>query len=80
MEKLRDHVYVDVDFNELLISDSATDLNRGKAKEVYCFTEEQANEIVKRCRFECNVYKVDDTYIIRRIEVYTPRKRGAKAA
>ena len=77
MKIMDDHVFVDVDFNELLISESATDLNRGKAKEVYCFTKEQADEIVNRCRFKCAVYIVDNTYVIRRIEAYKARKRGA---
>ena len=79
MEKLSDHVYCDVDFNELLIGDSVTDLNGNRAKEVYCFTEEQVKEIVRRCRFKCSVYKLDNTYIIRRDETYKSKKKGAKA-
>lgn len=66
-----------VDFNELLIGDSVTDLNGGRAKEVYCFTKEQVEEIVKRVRFKCEVSFVDGTYIIKRIEAHRAKHRVA---
>ena len=78
MEIKKDHVFVDVDFNELLIGESAADLNRGVIKEVYAFTKEQVDEIVKRCRFKTSVRIEDGVYIIRRLEAYKPHRKNKK--
>lgn len=65
----------EINYNDRLISDSIRDLNRNATKEVYCFSKEQADEILKKCRFKCSVKTKDNVFIIRREERYKHRKK-----
>ena len=73
----KDNTYNDdFDFEEQLIQDSATALNLNRAKKVYCFTKHQAEEVQKRCYFECSLeYNEEDkVFIVKRIKSYKEGK------
>jgi hypothetical protein len=57
--------YNSLDFNEKLIGESSYHLNSLIVNSVYCFTEEQAKEIVKRCRYKCEIEKGNGIIVVK---------------
>ena len=49
----------EVDFEEKLIADSIKDLKSKFVDCVYCFSEHQAKEIVKRAKVKCKVKMIE---------------------
>lgn len=54
-----------LDLNEKLIGESSYHLNSLIFTSVYCFTEEQAKEIVNRCRYKCEIEKGDGFMVVK---------------
>lgn len=48
----------DIDFEEKLIIESVMELK--ETKTIYCFSEYQAFQIVKICKFKCDIKKIED--------------------
>lgn len=65
----------DVDFELKLIIESAMELL--SVQNVYCFSEYQAKEIVKRCNFICSIRKIDNGFyeVIRKESIRCKRRK-----
>ena len=51
-----------------LVRDEVTILNRKNSKlPAYAFTKEQAEEIIKRCKYRCKIETDGDIYVITKI-------------
>lgn len=55
------------DYNDKLVSDSAYSLNCTAEKMVFCFTKEQADAILKRCRVKCRIIEIENQYAVQKL-------------
>lgn len=67
-ELLSKCVYMELNCNDKLIRDEVKHLNnKNKRLPAYCFSKEQAEEIVKRCKYRCKVETDGEIYIITKV-------------
>ena len=55
------------DYNDKLINDGAYALNCTAEKMVFCFTKEQADAILKRCRVKCRIIEIENQYAVQKL-------------
>lgn len=61
---------LELNCNDKLIRDEVKILNKKTSSlSAYCFSEEQAKEIVRRCKYRCNVETDGKIYVITKVEV-----------
>lgn len=61
---------MELNCNDKLIRDEVKVLNKKNSSlSAYCFSEEQAKEIMRRCKYRCKVETDGEIYVITKVEV-----------
>ena len=55
------------DYNSKLISDGVYAINCTAEKMVFCFTKEQADAILNRCRVKCKIIEIENQYAVQKL-------------